>query len=88
MNSTSPNRTPFFSFIIFVLLFTHLHVASHAEKSPFLIGDSLRVKSFSPQDITKDGRLIAGVISIRKDRLGTDHKRYRDPTYISPRPSR
>jgi hypothetical protein len=51
-----------------------------------MVGDSLRAKSFSPQDITMDGRFIAGVISIRKDRLGTDHKRYRDPTYISPRP--
>jgi len=86
MYSASKTRTTFLCFLIFVLLFTHLHLAGHAEKSPFLVGDSLRVKSFSPQDITKDGRLIAGIISIRKDRLGTDHKRYRDPTYISPRP--
>jgi len=86
MNSAYKTRTIFFSLLIFVLLFTHLHLPGHAEKSPFLIDDSLLIKSFSPQDITKDGRYIAGVISIRKDRLGTDHKRYRDPTYISPRP--
>jgi len=86
MNSNTQTRLPFLSFLIFVFLFIHLLGAGYAEKRPFLIGDSLRVKSFSPQDITKDGQLIAGLISMRKDRLGTDHKRYRDPTYISPRP--
>ena len=48
---------------------------------------SLRIKSFSPQAVTDDGRYIAGTISRRSGRLGTDHKRYRDPTYISPRPA-
>ncbi|NOR52987.1 MAG: prolyl oligopeptidase family serine peptidase [Candidatus Aminicenantes bacterium] len=55
------------------------------EKTPFTAGDSLRIKSFSPQSMTENGRFIAGTISIRLDRLGADHKRYRDPTYISPR---
>ncbi len=61
--------------------------AASAEKTAFGVGDSLRVKSFSPQAVTDDGRYIAGTISRRLGRLGTDHKRYRDPTYISPRPS-
>lgn len=55
------------------------------EKTPFSIADSLRVKSFSPLSLTENGRFIAGSISQRLDRLGTDHKRYRDPTYITPR---
>jgi len=58
-----------------------------AEKTAFSVSDSLRVKSFSPQSYTRDGRFIAGTISQRLDRLGTDHKRYRDPTYIAPRPA-
>ncbi|MGB2907339.1 MAG: prolyl oligopeptidase family serine peptidase [Candidatus Aminicenantaceae bacterium] len=57
-----------------------------AEESPFTVADSLRVKSFSTQAVTDDGRYIAGTISQRAGRLGTDHKRYRDPTYIAPRP--
>lgn len=56
-----------------------------AEETPFTILDSLRVKSFNPQSMTDDGRFIAGTIGMRRDWLGTDHKRYRDPTYISPR---
>jgi len=59
-----------------------------AEKSPFTVADSLRIKSFSAQAMTDDGRYIAGTISQRSGRLGTDHKRYRDPTYINPRPSK
>jgi len=61
--------------------------AALAEKEPFTAADSLRVKSFSPQAMTDDGRYIAGTISRRSGRLGTDHKRYRDPTYLSPRPA-
>ena len=58
-----------------------------AEKSPFTVADSLKVKSFSAQAMTDDGRYLTGTISQRLGRLGTDHKRYRDPTYISPRPA-
>ncbi len=58
-----------------------------ARKEAFSVQDSLRIKSFSPQAVTDDGRYIAGTISRRSGRLGTDHKRYRDPTYISPRPA-
>ena len=69
-------------FVVFVLSAINL---CSAEKTAFVIGDSLRVKSFSAQSITDDGRFIAGSFSIRRDRLGTDHKRYGDPTYLSPR---
>lgn len=56
-----------------------------ADKSPFTVSDSLRIKSFSLQSMTEEGRYLAGSLSVRLDRLGTDHKRYRDPTYIPPR---
>ncbi|MFO7867430.1 MAG: prolyl oligopeptidase family serine peptidase [Candidatus Aminicenantes bacterium] len=57
------------------------------EETPFTLSDSLRVKTFSPQSMTDDGRWIAGVISTRHSRLGIDHKRFGDPTYITPRPA-
>jgi dipeptidyl aminopeptidase/acylaminoacyl peptidase len=60
-------------------------LSTTAEKKSFTVSDSLRVKSFSSQSMTKDGRYLVGSLSVRLDRLGTDHKRYRDPTYISPR---
>jgi len=69
-------------FVIFILTTLNL---SAAGKSAFSIGDSLRLKSFSAQSMTDDGRFIADSISVRLDRLGTDHKRYGDPTYLSPR---
>ena len=69
-------------FVVFALSAVNLCAA---EKTAFTIGDSLRLKSFSVQSMTDDGRYIAGSFSIRLDRLGTDHKRYGDPTYLSPR---
>jgi dipeptidyl aminopeptidase/acylaminoacyl peptidase len=64
-----------------------LAAAGRAEKTAFTISDSLRVQSFSPQSMTDDGRFIAGTISTRYDRLGINHKRFGDPTYIAPRPA-
>ena len=86
MNTSNRTLNYLLSLFILVSTLACFHLPGLAEKSPFMVGDSLRAKSFSPRDITKDGQFIAGIISIRKDRLGTDHKRYRDPTYISPRP--
>jgi dipeptidyl aminopeptidase/acylaminoacyl peptidase len=76
-----------YPFCIVVILLVLLASAGWAEKAPFTIADSLKIKSFSPQSMTDDGRYIAGTISIRHDRLGIDHKRFGDPTYITPRPS-
>ena len=55
-----------------------------AEKSAFSIEDSLRVKSLQIHDITDKGRYIAAVIRTRGDRIGVNHKRFRDPTYVAP----
>jgi dipeptidyl aminopeptidase/acylaminoacyl peptidase len=72
----------------FAVIFSVLLVsAAWAEKTPFTIADSLRIKSFYPQSMTDDGQFIAGTISVRYDRLGIDHKRFGDPTYIAPRPA-
>ena len=73
-------------FFYLVLIFVLAAASVWAEKTPFTIKDSLLVKSFTPQSLTDDGHFIAGTISARFDRLGTDHKRFGDPTYITPRP--
>jgi len=73
-------RLVFVGLVIFTLV-----PSTAAEQTAFTVADSLRLKSFSPQSMTDDGRYLAGSLGIRLDRLGTDHKRYRDPTYISPR---
>lgn len=75
----------FVTLACFIVFFLSVFNLSAAEKSAFTVEDSLRLKSFSAQSMTDDGRYIAGNFSIRLDRLGTDHKRYRDPTYLSPR---
>lgn len=83
-------KNRFFSLLIMGAILGMMQGAGlwgQAEKAAFSVSDSLRVKSFSPQSYTRDGRFIAGTISQRLDRLGTDHKRYRDPTYIAPRPA-
>jgi len=53
-------------------------------QAPFTTQDALEVKSFNIHSITKDGHFIAGTIHNRKDRLNINHKRFGDPTYISP----
>lgn len=71
--------------IVLCLMGFSAPLAGAAERTSFTVDDSLRIKSFSLQSMTDDGRYLAGTLSQRLDRLGTDHKRYRDPTYLSPR---
>lgn len=56
------------------------------EKTPFTIEDSLNVRTLSIADITENGRYIAATLRTSRARLGIDHQRYRDPSYITPRP--
>jgi dipeptidyl aminopeptidase/acylaminoacyl peptidase len=77
-----------FGNIYFAVLFLVMPAAlGWAEKTRFTISDTLKVQVFFPQSITDDGRFIAGTISVRFDRLGVDHKRFGDPTYMAPRPA-
>lgn len=80
-------KTPLHIFCFAIMSLVTLATLTGAEKTPFTVGDSLRIRSFSPQSLTDDGRFIAGTISTRFDRLGIDHKRFGDPTYIAPRPA-
>lgn len=69
---------------IFILHFGKYFLVA-SEKLPFTAADSLRIKFFSPHSMTDDGRYIAGLVGMWLDSLGIDHKRFGDPTYISPR---
>ncbi|MGD9346659.1 MAG: hypothetical protein PVH84_12395, partial [Candidatus Aminicenantes bacterium] len=73
------------AFLLILLFMVGLHLPATAEKNPFTIEDSLRVKSLRILSVTDDGHYIAATIRTSNSRLGIDHKRFRDPTYITPR---
>ncbi|MGD2122101.1 MAG: prolyl oligopeptidase family serine peptidase [Gemmatimonadota bacterium] len=50
----------------------------------FTAEDALNVKSASVADATDDARWLAVTVSTSRGRMGTDHFRYGDPTYIGP----
>ncbi len=72
---------------LFAVLFAIASVA-YTQKTPFTTADVLNIVSFSVQDVTDDGVLIAGTTYTRKDRLNVDHKAYGNPNYVSPSFSR
>ena len=73
-------------YILMVLLVAGTSLSGTTDKSAFTIEDSLHIKSLRVQSITEDGRYIAATISTSDSRLGIDHRRFGDPTYITPRP--
>jgi dipeptidyl aminopeptidase/acylaminoacyl peptidase len=50
----------------------------------FTVDDALNVKSASVADATDDARWLGVTVSTPRGRMGTDHFRYGDPTYIGP----
>lgn len=73
--------------LVFALALVSIATWPADETTPFTAADSLRVKSFSVQSMTDDGRWIAGLVTTPYDRLGVDHHRFGDPTYVAPRPA-
>ena len=59
-------------------------VAQGPNRTPFTTDDALNVRSLSIGDMTDDGRYVAATIGKRRDRMGVQHKRFGDPTYLSP----
>ncbi|MDN3203765.1 alpha/beta hydrolase family protein [Algoriphagus sediminis] len=57
-----------------------------AQQTEFTVEDILRVKSLNSQTLSPDGIWLAGIISDGKARFGTDHFRFRDPSYLNVRP--
>ena len=66
------------------LFLAGLAIVVTAQKTPFTTEDAINVLSFSIQDVTEEGDLVAGLSSTRHNRFGIDHMRYRDPSYVSP----
>ncbi|CAN5846091.1 hypothetical protein BH18ACI5_BH18ACI5_17860 [soil metagenome] len=52
--------------------------------TPFTAADMLRVASLNVLDVTDDGRRVAVALRKPADNDFTDHRRYGDPTYLSP----
>ncbi len=50
----------------------------------FTVDDALNVKSASVAAATDDARWLAITLSTPRGRMGTDHFRFGDPTYVSP----
>jgi dipeptidyl aminopeptidase/acylaminoacyl peptidase len=59
-------------------------LAQGSNLARFTTDDALDVRSLSVGDITDDGRYVATTIGKRRDRMGVQHKRFGDPTYVSP----
>lgn len=79
----SLNRTYTLLCVVALLLITAGSRAV-AQKTIFTPEDALNLISESVRDMTDDGKYIVITSATRRDRMGTDHKRYRDPSYVSP----
>jgi len=54
------------------------------EKRTFTVDDALSVKSASVAAATDDARWLAVTVTTSRSRMGTDHFRFGDPTYVGP----
>lgn len=69
---------------LILLMSAAVNTSALAQKSPFTPEDALNLVSESIRDMTEDGRYLVMTRGTRRDRMATDHKRYRDPSYVSP----
>ncbi len=60
-----------------------LSFALQAQQTPFTVEDIIKVQSLGSQTLSPDGSHLAGIISDGSARFGTDHFRFRDPSYIN-----
>lgn len=68
------------SIILFLLVIT---IGLSAQKTAFTVEDILKVKSLGSQTLSPKGDWLAGIISDGSARFGTDHFRFRDPSYLN-----
>jgi len=71
----------------FVLLFAFT-ASVLAQKTTFTVEDAINVKSLGSQTLSNDGQYLAGIIADGRARFGTDHFRFRDPSYLNLRAGR
>ncbi|WP_158278741.1 prolyl oligopeptidase family serine peptidase [Rhodohalobacter mucosus] len=78
-----------FSILFAGLLFqTGYPPAIAQDLKPFTPDEMLEVENINITGITDDGRFAAVSASTQRDRLGVDHFRFADPTYLQQRTSR
>lgn len=66
-----------------ILLLYFVAYAVQAQKTAFTVDDIIKVKSLGSQTLSPDGEWLAGIISDGTARLGTDHFRFKDPSYLN-----
>jgi len=71
---------------LFIPLFFLISVSLLSAQQPFTITDAINVQSLSSQNLSDDGRWLAGVITDGHSRFDTDHMRFQDPSYLNVSP--
>ncbi|MBO3697166.1 prolyl oligopeptidase family serine peptidase [Roseivirga sp. E12] len=66
----------------FVILFAFTTLVL-GQKTAFTVEDAINVKSLNSQTLSNDGQYLAGIIADGRARFGTDHFRFRDPSYLN-----
>ncbi|RNC79378.1 MAG: S9 family peptidase [Balneola sp.] len=64
------------------ILFISLSAVQAQEKTKFEIADGLKAQNISVSAVTKDGKFVVVRVAGRGDRLGVNHDRFADPTYV------
>src|SRR6056297_396265 len=78
-----------FFVILLAGILSQLHQTALAqERQPFTPDQMLEVENTNIAGITDNGRFVAVISSSQRDRLGIDHFKFADPTYVQQRTSR
>ncbi len=70
-----------FTCLLLFIFFISFHV--EAQKTPFTVADAISVKSLGSQNLSDNGKYLAGIISDGATRFETDHFRFQDPSYLN-----
>jgi dipeptidyl aminopeptidase/acylaminoacyl peptidase len=66
-----------------LLLWIAILPIGFAQKTPFTTDDAIKVKGLGSQNLSDNGKYLAGIISDGSARFGTDHFRFQDPSYLN-----
>ncbi|UCC25611.1 MAG: S9 family peptidase [Gemmatimonadales bacterium] len=78
------SRIPFAIPFSLLLALAVCSPAHGQELRAFTVDDALSVRGVSIIDATSDARWIAARVTTARSRMGTDHFRFGDPTYLAP----
>jgi dipeptidyl aminopeptidase/acylaminoacyl peptidase len=71
------------SFTCLYLVISFFTFPAEAQKTPFTVADAIQVKSMGSQNLSDNGKYLAGIISDGSARFETDHFRFQDPSYLN-----